>query len=134
MLQYGWNLKHVKKKLSHKGLHIVWLFIWNVQNKHIYRARNSTSGCYELVGGENKWLLWVWGFGGGGDENDLKLIVVTVAQACEYIKAMESYILDGLIWWDVNYISVTMFFRRQYASKRLQVHTQGTLTENKGGD
>lgn len=36
-------------------------------------------------------------FGGGRGEGDLKLIVVTVAQACEYTKALEFDILDGLL-------------------------------------
>lgn len=51
-------------------------------------------------------------FGGGRGEGDLKWIVVTAAQACEYTKALEFYILDGLIRWTVNCISIKRFFRR----------------------
>lgn len=36
-------------------------------------------------------------FRGGRSEGDLKLIVVTVAQACEYTKALEFDTLDGLL-------------------------------------
>ena len=62
-------------------------------------------------------------FGGGRGEGDPKWIVVTAAQACEYTKALEFYILDGLILWTVNCISITRIFRRLCKEMTPGAHT-----------
>ena len=43
-----------------------------------------------------------------GNENALKLIVVIVAQLCEYTKTIELHALNKIIVWHVSYISIKL--------------------------
>ena len=66
-------------------------FLLNVQNQQIYSNKKQISGCLEPGDGshvEGYWGVIAIGYRRslGGDENVLKLIVVMVAQLCEYTK------------------------------------------------
>ena len=84
------NLENIilsERRQSQKKIHYMIPFIWNVQNKQIYRDQKYISSCLGLSGdwgGDS--LRDVGFFGAGWCENVLTLIMVMVAQTCEYTK------------------------------------------------
>ena len=57
-----------------------------------------------------KWGVTVNGHGDSfwGDETVPKLIVVMVAQFCDYTQNIELYTLNGRTVWHVNYLSIKL--------------------------
>lgn len=77
-------------------------FIWNVPKRQINRDHPGLEKIGEM--GKvttNRYRIW-----GGGDENILKLALITVAQLCEYIKNL--YTLNGWTLWYINFISTKL--------------------------
>ena len=72
---------------SHKRPHYMIPFIKIVQSRQIYAEKKQISGCLEL-GEMGCWEVTAKGYKVSfwGEENVLKLIVVMVAQLCEYTK------------------------------------------------
>ena len=112
VLQQDRSWKHYASQRSQtqKVTYCISAFIWNVQNRQIYR--DSKVDCWLRLAGE--WRVTANRYCGvflGGDENSSKLKQRWWLHDLHMLKTNELYALNGWILWYVNYISIKMFLK-----------------------
>ena len=99
-----------QRSQTQKVTYCISAFIWNVQNRQIYR--DSKVDCWLRLAGE--WRVTANRYCGvflGGDENSSKLKQRWWLHDLHMLKTNELYALNGWILWYVNYISIKMFLK-----------------------
>ena len=104
---------HVLSERSQFQDHTHIVFVWNVQNRQIYRDGNQIGDCLELGGGcwrqmgegwlkKNTSFFWGWWKSSKIDCGDDHTPM-------DILKTIELYTLSQWIVWHVNYISIKFF-------------------------
>ena len=105
------NLKNIllhERSQSQKNTYYMIPFIWNVQNRQIYRQK--VNQWLRRAGGDGVWRVITKGYRVPlwGDENVLKLTVVVAAHICEHTTKHLIVYIDGWIVWYINCISIKL--------------------------